>query len=283
MEEIREKEIDLRDYLKIILKRKWLILGIGLTVTIITFLFSFFSPKVYEISTSIEIGKSFGEPSLKKLIQEELNLLKNSIQEESNLLESPIQIKTKIEEGIYREIQEKFNLKVENPKNTNLILIKIESKNPEKDKKILEELNKIILEDHQKKLESQTSIFSKKEKIINAKISSLNREKKAIEERVKILEGISPQKRTLSEKFFLSESREKIERKEQEINNLQEKLLFLQKQIATLQPTEVIKEPTISKKPIKPNIILNTICALLLGLFGGIFFAFAKEWWNEEN
>ena len=271
-EEEEEEEIDLKDYLKIILKRKRLILGIGLTVTIITLLFSFFSPKVYEISTSIEIGKSF----------EEL-LPKNSIQEESNLLESPIQVKTKIEEDVYKEIQEKFNLKVENPKNTNLILIKIESKNPEKDKKILEELNKIILEDHQKKLETQINTLSKKEKNIKTKISSLNREKEAIEERVKILEAIPPQKRTLSEKFFLSESREKIEKKEQEINNLQEELLSLQKQIATLQPTKVLKEPTISKKPIKPNIILNTICALLLGLFGGIFFAFAKEWWKEEN
>ena len=262
MEEIKEEEIDLKDYLKIILKRKRLILGIGLTVTIITFLFSFFSPKVYEISTSIEIGKSF---------------------EGSNSLENPIQVKTKIEEGIYKEIQEKFNLKVENPKNTNLILIKVESKNPEKEKKILEELNKIILEDHQKKLEDQINTLSKKEKIIKTKISSLNREKEAIEERIKILEAIPPQKRTLSEKFFLSESREKIEWKEQEINNLQEELLSLQKQIATLQPTKVIKEPTISKNPIKPNIILNTMCALLLGLFGGIFFAFAKEWWKEES
>ena len=147
----------------------------------------------------------------------------------------------------------------------------------------MEELNKIILKDHQNKLESQTSILSKKEKIINAKLSSLNREKKAIEERIKILEGISPQKRTLSEKFFLSESREKIEKKEQEINNFEEKLLSLQKQVATLQPTKVIKEPTISKDPIKPNIVLNTTCALLLGFFGGIFFAFAKEWWKEEN
>ena len=272
MEEIKEEEIDLKDYLKIIQKRKWLVLGIGLTVTIVTFLFSFFSPKVYEISTSIEIGKPFEE-----------SLPKNSNQEESNLLENPIQVKTKIEESVYKEIQEKFNLKVENPKNTNLILIKIESKNPEKEKKILEELNKIILEDHQKKLETQISTLSKKEKIIKTKISSLNREKEAIEERVKILEAIPPQKRTLSERFFLSESREKIERKEQEINNLQEELLSLQKQIATLQPTKVIKEPTISKNPIKPNIILNTICALLLGLFGGIFFAFAKEWWKEEN
>jgi len=262
MEEIKEEEIDLKDYLKIILKRKRLILGIGLTVTLITLLFSFFSPKVYEISTSIEIGKSF---------------------EGSNPLENPIQVKTKIEEDIYKETQEKFNLKVENPKNTNLILTKIESKNPEKEKKILEELNKIILEDHQKKLETQISTLSKKEKIIKTKISSLNREKEAIEERVKILEAIPPQKRTLSEKFFLSESREKMEWKDQKINNLQEELLSLQKQIATLQPTKVIKEPTISKKPIKPNIILNTICALLLGLFGGIFFAFAKEWWKEES
>ena len=84
MEEIKEEEIDLKDYLKIILKRKWFILGIGLTVTITTLLFSFFSPKVYEISTSIEIGKSF---------------------KESNPLENPIQVKTKIEEGIYKEIQ----------------------------------------------------------------------------------------------------------------------------------------------------------------------------------
>ena len=52
-----EDEINLMDYVKIILKRKWLIFSIFLLAVIVAGIFSFISPKIYEIDTIFEIGK----------------------------------------------------------------------------------------------------------------------------------------------------------------------------------------------------------------------------------
>ncbi len=55
----------------------------------------------------------------------------------------------------------------------------------------------------------------------------------------------------------------------------------LNKSLQEIEPTKVIKEPTVSKAPIKPRPLLNTAIAGVLGLFIGVFLAFAREWWGK--
>jgi len=52
-----EDEINLMDYVKVILKRKRLILGLFFGAAIAAGVFSFLMPKAYTIDTSVEVGR----------------------------------------------------------------------------------------------------------------------------------------------------------------------------------------------------------------------------------
>lgn len=213
-------EINLMDYVKVLIKRKWLILILGLVAVIAVSVFSFYTPKTYKISTFLEVGTIGGE-----------------------ITEEPGQVVEKINNGIYGWFP---GIKVSNPTNTNLITIETISKEPQKTKKILENINELILTEHNNKINFQKNLLEKEIERLQEKID-----------------------------FLVS--------KGQEIAILQLEINNLQRQKEALQPTKVIKESTISGKPIKPKPLLNIVIAGVLGIFIGIFLAFGKEWWEKNR
>jgi len=215
-----EDEIDLMDYVKVIFKRKWLILVIFLVAVIAAGVFSYFVPKIYKIDSSLEIGQIGGQ-----------------------VVEAPEQVVEKINNGIYGWFP---GIKVSNPVNTNLIKIEAISKESQKTKKILEEINELILAEHNNKINSQKNLLEKEIERLQEKIDFL------------ILKG-------------------------QETAILQLEINNLQRQKEALQPTQVIREPTISEKPVRPKPVLNIIIAGVLGIFIGVFLAFGKEWWEKNT
>lgn len=58
---MEEQEIDLRDYINVILKRKWIIIGIFFVSVITTIVVNLRLPKVYETNMIIENGLLDGE------------------------------------------------------------------------------------------------------------------------------------------------------------------------------------------------------------------------------
>jgi len=137
-----EDEIDLADYLKVILKRKWVIFWIFSAFVIAAGVYSYLTPKIYTTETILEI-KEIGRA-----------------QEKILLLEEPKQIIEKIKNDVYGKLvrselgigERDFpKIKGENPKNTNLVIIKAESDNPKRAKNVLQEISKIILKEHQKR------------------------------------------------------------------------------------------------------------------------------------
>ena len=105
-----EDEIDLMDYVKVIIKRKRLILTIFLGSAIVAGVFSFMMAKVYKIDTSLEVGRI-----------------------DSSMIEEPGQVIEKIKGDVYGIfIREKLEIleqdypkiKTENPKDTRLMNLK---------------------------------------------------------------------------------------------------------------------------------------------------------------
>ncbi len=227
-------EINLMDYAVVVLKRKWLIFGIFLIAVIAAGIFSYFAPKIYEIDTSLEIGK-IGE----------------------TIIEKPLQIVEKINNDVYEiSIREKLGIqegypkiKAEDIKNTNLVKIKIESDNPGLSKRILEEMNNLILAEHQEKME-------KKKVKIEENIKEIQEELTLLETKKQYSEGIA---------------------------ELQIELTNLKNQLVFYKPTKIIKNPTVSDGPIRPRFLLNVIIAGVLGLFMGVFLAFGREWWQKNK
>jgi len=225
-------EINLKDYIKVIIKRKWLIVGITIGAAILAAILSFLIPKSYEADTILEIGKIGTDP-----------------------IELPPQLVEKIQNGNYNKLIEKNlnienlpSFKAENPQNTNLVIISINSSNSDEANKILEELNKVILAEHQEKLD-------KKRAEIEENIKDTQEELNLLETQKKYSEGIA---------------------------DLQINISNLRDQLNDLQPTKISKSPSLIKSE-STNIIFNIIIALIIGLLIGIIIAFIREWWEKEN
>ncbi|KPJ56493.1 hypothetical protein AMJ49_04745 [Parcubacteria bacterium DG_74_2] len=160
----QDQEINLIDYIKVILKRKKLILSVFLVVVISTAIFSFLTPKIYKVDTIIEVGKIKNESIVEitgKIKDETIIRIKDKT------IETPSQIVSKIQNDIYGILIKKNlgisekeypEIKVENPEGTDLIIMKIESEETEKAKNILKELNKLILENHKQRVDAENII-----------------------------------------------------------------------------------------------------------------------------
>ena len=140
-----EEEIDLMDYLKVIIKRRKLILAVFLIAIVAAGLFSFLLPKVYKIDAVLEIG-----------------------QVAETMIEAPSQVAEKITSEVYRIFvreklgipEEKYpKIKTENPKDTRLIILTIESANLQQAKTILEEINNLILAEHEEKIKAKKELI----------------------------------------------------------------------------------------------------------------------------
>jgi LPS O-antigen subunit length determinant protein (WzzB/FepE family) len=295
------EEIDLMDYVKVLLKRKWLILSIVLVAVIATGVFSWFSPKVYKIDTLLEIGKIKGEA-----------------------IEAPGEVIGKIKGDVYGfVVQEKLKIaeiqypkvKTEGLKDTSLVKTEIESSDPKLAKDILEEINNLILEDHREiiknqkelleneigSLENNTEILKKDIERIKTKIGFSEEEIKNLEDKEKTLETMEPWPQTdqslTGSLFALLDIREKLSQKKQETNNLylqnnslevnindfKNQINSLRGQIENIKSTQIIKNPSISERPIKPRSVLNIVIAVILGIFVGVFLAFFQEWWEKNK
>jgi len=247
-----EDEINLMDYVKVILKRKKTILFWFFGLAIISGIISFAMPKVYKIDTALEVG-----------ILEKADGTK-----QEQLIESPIQLVGKIDGDVYGiKVREELNIpeaewpkiKTENPKGTNLVAIAIQSKETEKSENILKETNDLILKEHQdiinikkdllekkiitaeNKIESiEEDIVIVKKKMepleddierINNKIDSTEKEKESLEEKVNSLQQQFVYDQTPGTQFALFDAKERLANKENDIENLYLRINSLQRTI----------------------------------------------------
>ncbi len=290
-------EIDLMDYIKIIFKRKWLIFAIFILSVIVTGIVSSSLPKVYKIDASLEIGKI-----------------------EEIVLENPGQTAEKIKGDVYGlsirkelEISEKDypKIKVNNPDDTDLITVEIESDENERAKDILERISELILEEHRLIIETKNLFFDKKIELleenvkivqkdiarIETKTFSLKKEQENLENQIRVLQETLIYEQTPGTQFALFNTKEKLETKIQEIttsyleinsletslNSIQGQIDLIEMQIESMVATRIIKSSTISEDPVSPRLLLNIALAGILSIFMGTFFAFFKEWWERSK
>jgi uncharacterized protein involved in exopolysaccharide biosynthesis len=182
-----EDEIDLRDYINVIIKRKKLILGIVLASVIFAAIISFLQPKVYEVSMLMEpsvLGVTDGGSIL--------------------YLDSPENIKAKIENkafefkiikalDLYPDIK-MLNLKVSQPTDSNLIKVNVEkqAKDVQLGIKILNQLYVELSNVYNSVVESKKNNMEKQISIISNNIETKNNAIKVARERLKLLEEREP-------------------------------------------------------------------------------------------
>jgi len=268
-------EINLMDYAVVILKRKWLVFGIFLMFVIAAGVFSYFTPKIYEIDTSLEIGK-IGKAIIEKPMQVVEKI-------ENNVYESSVREKLGIEGGYSK-------IKAEYIKNTDLVKIKIESENPELSKSILEEMNNLILAEHQEKIKTQKELIESniettqdkiqlvesdiektKNKIkplendierIENKIEYSEEEKENLEAKVDALEKVLVYEQTPGTQFALFDTKEKLASKKQEVENLYSRINSLTIGIEDLNLTVNSSEASIGDLNAQTNSLRASLSSI---------------------
>jgi len=268
---MEEEEINLVDYIKVILKRKKTILVCALIAVCVAFLFYFFSTSVYEIDTILEIGHM-----------------------ENFVPEDPLQIVQKIQNNAYSEIiKEKLNgenpledIEASNPEKTRLVKITAKTTNPTQVKLALDEINQIILKEHQEKLDIQKNIILDSKKRIENKIENLENEKDILEEKINYFSNIFVTDPSTTNQFFLMSAKEELASKKLDIDDAYLELNNFLTRLENFKPTKVIKEPVVpptkSLIDIK-TIIIYIVIALVVGIFVGIFVSFFQEFWEKNK
>lgn len=192
MEEYKKEneELELYEYIRVILKRKKVVLISFLVSVITAIVINFLSPKAYQSASLIQIGSIDNKLLIKK---EKAKRIITS----QNILISAIQnLRLNI-----RPSQLKRNIKIENIKDTDLLRIKLEFSNEE----LAIKINKAIAESF---ISYGQKIYDRKVSLINEQLNELEKEienvKKEVEEIYTVIKQLSCIKTDFQQKTSLT-------------------------------------------------------------------------------
>lgn len=307
---LEEDEIDLRDYIKVLGKRKWQIASIFGGIVILTIIISFLTPPVFQASNLIEVGKIKGEPI------QSLNAINSVFSRETVLqqIRSKIQEKEAFKEKTMatNQVGQMFDIKESESggngdKSSKFIEIQGRAHTPEEAVTVVEAVSDILLTYH-------NNIFSEAKKNYEAELATIVDEKEKTkknitrtEEEIARLENdmenyqreinnrsaaYSDAQGRIAESYIdlLATVKNQKESKESQLLNLEHKLVNLEQQIQSkkyervyeTKPTEIEVPATAPETRISPKRKQNVIIAGVLGIFLGILYAFGAEYFKED-
>ena len=239
-------EINLMDYIKVIIKRKKLIIGIFIICVVATTIVSFRMPKVYQIDSTARIGSIGGSLfSVGEMIEKTKN---------RNLLQSVIQ---GIDTNITVESLKKA-VKIEKVEGTNFLKVQMESVEPGIAIDILNKIeSKLVLDGNE--------FYEKNITLINERIQELHARKENVSKQIKML------------------NQNTLTNYETIYSELSAAEYSLKKNLLLANNFKIIESPSKSMNPIKPNKRQMITISAILGLILGLFIAFIVEFWQKSK
>ncbi|AZO93484.1 Wzz/FepE/Etk N-terminal domain-containing protein [Halocella sp. SP3-1] len=270
-----EYEIDLREYILLLWRRKWIIATFLMVFVLAAGIYSFFLIEpVYQSNMVIQLNNIDGvysEPSTVIQIIKSNKFFK-PIMDELNLSYTNNELKSYIS----------GNINITNIKDTNIIRITVNNTDPVIAKKILEKIN------HRFNQEANGYY----DKIINNKkeqLSSLNNELNDIEKNINSIDKEITEINSLSTEnpvtisLISSSLTSKLDSYLNQKSETMDKIADLKEEILTYYPIMILDTPVLLDSPIRPNKKLNIAIAGVLGLMLGVFTVFFVEFMKEED
>jgi len=278
-----EEEIDLREYINVLLKRKGIIILIFLIAVITAALVSYFAlSPVYQSSTVFSIALIDNRPPTTIVAQIENNVPIIKISESLEVINSNLILDEVIKRSDLNitSDQLKTRIEVENLKNTNFIKVSVKADSPEKAKELAENIVKVFIEKNQNKYTEKTKIIEERIKILEQEIVV---SEKSIREIENAMKKVSASKDlSEAERYFQTSSLLNLSSNEKNLyNNSIYQINTLQERLNNCEDFKIINYAHLPTAPIKPNKKLNILIAGVLGLFVGVFVAFFMEFWQK--
>jgi len=242
---VREDEINLYDYWKVIVKRKSLIIGLFLVAVLASAIISFLTSKIYR-------GEVILKLPAKELTSKELFSVIGKIDAEK-ILPTTHHLVSDVKLNVLKDSTDKLRLVIE-AKNTDAL--------SQAAAEFVAYLNGIPLikrfvEEERKRLLMQSEEI---DKVIKGSDGLTRTYKKLLESGRLIPVGFNP-----------------IEL-EKRVSDLKIERLVIEQGIKRLKGVEMISSLNIPKNPVKPRIKKNIALASITSLFAGIFLAFFMEY-----
>lgn len=216
-----DEEIELMDYLIVLWKRKWLIV-VGTFICLITAgMVAFNMTKIYEASTSINVGRIEGR------FVEEGSIISERVKSISLRKEIGQKLSLPLKEISGKEF---FKVSTKENRDTLTVEIKRETAKPDQAIKILEIVNENIIHDHKGRIEKAKKTLLDKIVISESRIIVTETQIEAL-------------KKELSDKIAINEKL--IEIKKQKQNVLEKQLADTEKEIRNL---EEIRDDIVRRK-----------------------------------
>lgn len=247
---IREDEINLYDYWRVIVKRKRLIIGLFLVAVLASAIISFSMPKIYR-------GEVILKLTAKELTAKELLSVIGKIDAE-RILPTTHHLVADVKLNALKDSTDKVQLIIE-AKNTDML--------PQAASEFVAYLNdtpiiKRFVEEERQRLLMQSEEINK---VIKGSDELTRTYKKLLESGRLIIVGFNPIE------FEKRASDLKIER------------LAIEQELKRPKGVEMLGKPHILKNPVKPSIKKNIALAGITSLFMGIFLAFFMEYMETNK
>ena len=305
---MQEEEINLRDYINVVLKRKRTIFTILFVSVAVAVIVSFLSPRVYRISMILE-------PPRVEVTSEGMPIYLDSPENIKTVIESG-SLNSKIIKALNLDSTTRIKFRVSQPSGTSILKISIERQEKETEdgirilNQLVDELSKSYfdrVEFKKNSIENEISAISSDIAVKNSEIKSRGEMLRILEERKNgLIDEIKEIKLTKSKKFDKGEAllvnyldqlnRQLVDLKIEKENikiiimNSQSETEKLQIDIELLNLAKegihdmrLIQKPTVSPNPIKPKKKQNVAISSVLGLMLGIFIAFLQEYWEKTG
>ena len=301
---MEEKGLELRDYIKVILKRKKIILTIFFVAVFAATIVSFLMPRLYE--TSIVIKNGYVEEPIIKY--EEVKEIITS----SKILSQVI-----ARAGIEIEVSGLRNiLRIEDIKGTRSFKVTVQYSDPQKTKEIAEIIGKIYVREGQKLYQKRINSVKKDLESVETTmknttktIARIENSKNNNEDLINNIENsITKELETLDKVPRARRSYRKVEGHFSDLkvyismlvsldnyylNNLTQlsnrnlNLLNKKENIESIltkaEEFKILSSPSLPEFPVKPNKKLNISISALVGLFLGIFLVFLQEYLSKTE
>jgi len=269
-QEYAADEINLRDCINIIIKRKKVVLSIFITSVVIGIIASFLMPKIYEMSVNIQLA------SLKDtLITKE--------EARQKILNSDLLIPVIQEVGIKLDVESlKKIIRIEDIKNTNLLSIKIKYRDSDIALVILKKITASFISEMQPLYENNKSLLKKRIEELDSEIQDVLSDIEITQKNLKrLLDSESHSDLDANFKTFLIQNYLPSYMNHLfDLRNEKNKLSLVLINAKNLELLDLSPKP---KHPVRPNKTLNLFISITMGLIGGMIWAFFMEYWEKSK
>ena len=268
-----EYEIDLREYIFLLWKNKWFIIGLFFIAILGTLLVSqFYLSPVYQTEAIIQLSNIDNlysdSDSVRQILKS--NRLVNPIMDKYDQEYSDAQLNSYIEN----------NIKVSEI-NSGQIRLSVKNGNPNLTLNIINDIIDVFSGQAE---ESYKKYISRKEK----NIKNLKNQIEKIDKRIlSANQGIDKLKDSNFEpaekSILINEQVKLLELLYNQKSEYQEKVRELENEVSGFYSLEILNEPYLPQNPISPNTKLNVAIAGVLAIMLGVFIVFFKEFLKVDG